>query len=94
MVDARSGDPVVDEIRAAGLDLDRGMVLKLDGKLYFGDRCMHMLALMSTPSDLFNRIMKRVFSSPGLARRIYPALVAGRNAALRLLGRRRINVSA
>jgi predicted DCC family thiol-disulfide oxidoreductase YuxK len=91
LVDGRSSDPVVAEIRAAGLDLDKGMVLKLDGQLYFGDRCMHMLALMSTRSGLFNRAMKVIFSSPSLARRIYPGLVAGRNAALFLLGRSRID---
>ncbi|HEX9904845.1 MAG TPA: DCC1-like thiol-disulfide oxidoreductase family protein [Propylenella sp.] len=91
LVDARSGDPLVGEIRAAGLDLDKGMVLKLDGELYFGDRCLHVLALMSTPSGAFNRVTRALFASPRLARRLYPFLVAGRNAALILLGRRKIN---
>jgi predicted DCC family thiol-disulfide oxidoreductase YuxK len=91
LVDARSADPVVDVIRAAGLDLDRGMVLKLDQQFYAGDRCLNMLALMSTSSGAFNRVTKAIFTSPRLARRLYPLLIAGRNATLFLLGRQKIN---
>lgn len=90
LVDARSNDPILDEIRAARLNLDDGMVLKLDGALYHGDRALHMLALMSTSSGLFNRLTRAAFSSPQLTRRLYPGLVAGRNATLALLGRRKI----
>lgn len=90
LVDARSSDPILDEIKAARLNLDDGMVLKLDGALYHGDRALHMLALMSTRSGIFNRLTRAVFSSPRLTRRLYPGLVAGRNATLALLGRRKI----
>jgi hypothetical protein len=91
LVDARSGDPVVAELREAGLDLDRGMVLKLNGHLFAGDQCLHVLALMSTASGLFNRITGSLFSSPRLARWVYPVLAGGRNATLFLLGRRKLN---
>lgn len=93
LVDARSDDPVVEEVRAAGLDLDQGMVLKLDGALYHGDRCLQMIALMSTPSGTFNRVTRALFASPRLSRALYPLLRAGRNATLRLLGHRRISAS-
>ena len=88
MVDARQSDhPVMGEIRAAGLDIDRGMVVKLDGQLHHGDAAMTALALMTTPSGGFNRMMRALFRRPGLARVIYPPMVAGRNLTLRLLGR-------
>ena len=91
LVDARSGDPLVMEVCAAGLDLDRGMVLKLNGQLYAGDQCLHVLALMSTSSGVFNRITGTLFSSPRRARWLYPVLVAGRTAKLFCLGRRKLN---
>jgi hypothetical protein len=94
LVDARSEDSLVAEVRAAGLDLDRGMVLKLNGQLYAGDQCLHVLALMSTSSGLFNRITGTLFRSPRLARGLYPVLVAGRNATLFLLGRRKLYAQA
>lgn len=90
LIDARSDAPEVAEARAAGLDLDRGMVVKLDGRLYHGDAAMTALALLTTPSGGFNRLMRSLFQRPALARVLYPPMVAGRNMTLRLLGRRPI----
>lgn len=90
LVNARDGGPIVEEVRAAGLDLDEGMVLRMDGRLYHGDACIHRLALMSSPSGGFNRLNRLIFSSPTASRLLYPVLRTGRNAALRLLGRRRM----
>jgi predicted DCC family thiol-disulfide oxidoreductase YuxK len=90
MVNARDGGPEVAAARAAGLDLDEGMVLNLNGRLLHGDECIHALALMTTPSGPFNRLTHWVFRSERRARLLYPWLRAGRNATLRLLGRRRM----
>jgi hypothetical protein len=94
-VDARTSGqdgshPVLGEIREQGLDLDRGMVVKMDGRLYHGDAAMTALALMTTPAGAFNRLMRALFRRPRLARVIYPPMVAGRNLTLRILGRRPI----
>ncbi len=93
LIDARAGGPVVDEIIAAGLDLDEGMVLKMAGRFYHGDDCIHALALMSGESTVFNRFNAWIFKSPARARLLYPILRTGRNAALRLLGRRKLSHS-
>ena len=90
LIDARKGGPEVQEVRQAGLDLDDGMVLKLDGRLYHGAECINMLALLSTPSSGFNRLNAALFRSPTASRLLYPVLRAGRNAVLRLLGRGKI----
>lgn len=93
LVDAREGGPIVDEIAAAKLDLDDGMVLKLDGVLYHGDECLNRLALLSTSSGAFNRINAWMFRNPLAARLAYPVLRAGRNLALRLLGRQKLDIA-
>jgi predicted DCC family thiol-disulfide oxidoreductase YuxK len=90
-VDARKGGPQVEEVRKAGLDLDEGMVLKLDGRLYHGADCINMLALLSTPSSRFNRWNVALFRSRTASRVLYPVLRTGRNAVLRLLGRSKID---
>jgi predicted DCC family thiol-disulfide oxidoreductase YuxK len=90
LVNARDGGPLVDEMRAQGLDLDEGMVLKMGGRYYHGADCIHVLATLSTPSSAFNRINARIFSSPTLSRSIYPVLRAGRNGVLALLGRSKL----
>lgn len=87
LINAREGGPIVDEIVAAGIDLDEGMALKMNGRLYHGDECIHRLALLSTPSTTFNRINGAIFRSRAMSRALYPVLRSGRNAILRLLGR-------
>lgn len=94
LVNARDPHPVVDEARAAGLDLDRGMVVKAGGRLYHGDAAMTLLAGLTTPSGLFNRLTAWAFRSPARARVIYPPMVAGRALTLRLLGRRKLSQAA
>ena len=90
LVDARSGGPVIEELVSAGLDLDEGMLLKYGGRLYHGADCLNMLSVLSSHSGLINRLMALVFARPEVARLAYPMLRAGRNATLRLLGRKRI----
>ena len=93
LVDARQGGPLVDEISAAGYDLDDGMVLKLDGVFHHGDECLNRLALLSTGSGVFNRLMAFLFSRPAIAKIAYPFLRAGRNLALKLMGRGKLDVA-
>ena len=52
------------------------------GRIYHGDACIHMLALLSTPSGAFNRINAAVFRSERASRLLYPILRSGRNATL------------
>ncbi|QBF33225.1 DCC1-like thiol-disulfide oxidoreductase family protein [Thalassococcus sp. S3] len=91
LIDARSHHPIISQIADAGLNLDDGMVVVMDGKLHHGDAAMTALAVMTTRSGLFNRLMRAMFANPRLARVLYPPLVAGRAIVLRLLGRRKIN---
>ncbi len=88
LVNARDGGPWVERIRAAGLDLDEGMVLVYGGRFYHGADCIHMLALLSTPSGLFNRLNAAMFRSSRLSAVLYPLLRCGRNLLLWLLGRK------
>ncbi len=90
-VDARSSSQLMDEITAAGLDIDRGMVLRDGDTLYFGSDAMHQLALRSSGQGVFNRIVALVFRSRRASRLLYPVLVACRNLLLKIRGKSRIN---
>jgi predicted DCC family thiol-disulfide oxidoreductase YuxK len=87
LIDARSQDPIVAEVRARGFDLDAGMVVKLGGHYYHGADAMGVMAVLGSDSTLFNRLNRAVFRHPRLARGLYPTLVRGRRLLLRLLGR-------
>jgi hypothetical protein len=90
LIDARSDDPVVRRLTDAGYDLNEGMAM-VDGEtIWHGDECLNRIALMSTPSGLFNRINAGVFRSESASRLLYPWLRGGRNLALKALGRKPI----
>ena len=90
LANAREHAALVNEVRRLGFDVDTGMVLKLDGKYYHGADCIHALALLTTPSGGFNRLNAWMFRSATASRLLYPVLRTGRNLALRLLGRARV----
>ena len=91
LIDARDGGAIMDEITAAGLDIDQGMVVKAGGTLYYGADAIHVLALMGTRSGLFNRVAYWSFRNRSVARALYPVLKACRNLLLKILGRTKIN---
>ncbi|HWE46309.1 MAG TPA: DCC1-like thiol-disulfide oxidoreductase family protein [Caulobacteraceae bacterium] len=91
LVDAREGGPIVDEIQAAGFDLDKGMAFKIGGRLYHGADCLHVLALLSSDRGWFNRLNAALFRWPLVSRLAYPPLKAGRNLLLFVRGKRPIN---
>jgi predicted DCC family thiol-disulfide oxidoreductase YuxK len=93
LVNAREGGEWVNKVVAAGLSLDEGMALYYGGRFYHGVDCIHMLALLSTPSGVFNRVNGRIFSHPRLARALYPVLRAGRNSLLRILNRPQLHLT-
>lgn len=77
LIDARR-EP--ERARAYGLDLNEGMIADLDGEIHHGAKAVALLSRLSRrPNPL---------ASDRIAAFAYPVMRAGRNLALRLLGRR------
>lgn len=91
LVDAREDSAVMAEITDAGLDIDEGMVVKVDGQLLYGPEAVHKLAELSDRRGLFNRLGRLGFGGTARARVLYPVAKALRNILLKLLGKTRIN---
>lgn len=89
-IDARSDDALVARATAAGLDLDDGMVVVHQGRLYHGADALHLMARIAPANGLRNRLNRLLFGSKTVAHLSYPLLRAGRNTLLRLLGRKKI----
>jgi predicted DCC family thiol-disulfide oxidoreductase YuxK len=86
LVDARQPGALMDEITAARLDIDQGMVLKVGREMYYGPDAMHMLTVLGAQSGWFNRLARLFFGTRLGARVFYPLGKAFRNALLKLLG--------
>jgi len=85
LVDARQPSALMDQITQQGLDIDQGMVVKIGDEIYYGSDAIHMLALLSTKSGVFNRCSYWMFKSKKIASWLYPFLRSCRNIALRLM---------
>ncbi len=93
-IDARSDHALVEQARAAGLDLDEGMVVVHKGQLYHGAEALHLMATLAPRRGALNRLNRLIFGNRTVSRLAYPFLRAGRNTLLRLLGRSKIGETA
>jgi len=91
IVDARESSEVLDEITAQGLNIDQGMVLKMEGQFYYGADAIHALALIGSRLGTLNRLNYWIFKSKTVSRALYPLLKASRNLLLKILGKTKIN---
>lgn len=91
LVNAREPSEIMDEITAAGLDIDQGMVLKMGDVIYYASDAIHALALIGSQSSIFNRINYWIFRSRTLSRILYPVLRFFRNLLLKILRKTKIN---
>ncbi len=91
LIDARESTDLMSEITALGLDIDQGMVVKMNDQIYYGADAIHALALISSRSGLFNRLNYWAFRSKTVSRFLYPLLRSCRNLLLKILRRTKIN---
>jgi predicted DCC family thiol-disulfide oxidoreductase YuxK len=74
------------EIHRQNLNLDQGMVILYQEKFYHGPEALHLMALIGSPSDSFNKLNVFLFKSKFFARVLYPALRAVRNLLIKIKG--------
>ncbi len=86
LVDARKELELMNEITKMGLDIDQGMVLKIDARIYYGADAIHILSLLSSRSGIFNRINYYIFNSEKASKILYPFLRDCRSLALKVMG--------
>lgn len=91
LVNARDDSDLMLQITRQGLDIDQGMVLKIDDVLYYGAEAIHALSLISSGSGLFNRLNHWIFRSRARSRVLYPVLRDCRNLVLKLLRKTKVN---
>lgn len=82
LIDARKGGPVIERLRAKGIDLDQGNVFSYGGRDYVGPEAMHAIAALTGLGGLFGKAVAWMVGAPWRARLLYPLLRGVRNLAL------------
>jgi predicted DCC family thiol-disulfide oxidoreductase YuxK len=91
LINARDDDVIIKKMWELGYDLNEGMVVIHNDNIFFGADAINIIALMTTKSGFFNRIIAILFKSKNLSNILYPILVFGRNVTLKILGRKKIS---
>lgn len=78
--------PVYREVKAKGLNLDEGMVIKFNDVYYHGSDALYIMAMLGTNKGWFNRFNYLLFRSKLFAKLCYPSMRACRNLAIRVKG--------
>jgi predicted DCC family thiol-disulfide oxidoreductase YuxK len=88
VISARDEPELVAELRQAGYEINEGMVLSLDRKLYFGAEATREIAALGrvSPSSWRRTLLASIGTAPW-ARPLYPWLNRARQLLLWTLGR-------
>ena len=85
LINAREHPDLVESLAARGYAIDDGMVVEMDGKVYFGSEAMWAINTLLSANPLLRLVSGRLF-----LKLTYPFMRGGRNLTLRVLGRRPI----
>lgn len=76
--------PVIQEINARAIDIDKGTVMKFGGRFYHGADAMILMGLLGSKNGWFNKMNAVLFRYPTFATIAYPPIRFCRNMLLAL----------
>lgn len=85
LLNCRDYPELLTDLKVKGYDLNDGMLLSYQGQLFYGDKAVYMMATLSSPNNLFNRLNATVFTNASAVKYLYPVMVCGRKLLLKLL---------
>jgi len=88
LVNARKNPILCRALAARGIDLNQGMVVAMDGTLYYGAEAVSVLAQRTRGhSRAADFLINRPLGKPWVARMLYPVMKMVRRMTLRWLGK-------
>lgn len=91
IIDARASiAPIMADIAARGFDLNQGIVVRFEDRLYHGKDALHLLALIGSETGWLNRLNVALFRNKTTVTFAYPLMKAVRSVALFMLGKKPI----
>lgn len=82
--------PLMAQIRAQGFDLNQGIIVSYQDRLYHGEDALYLLALLGSENGWLNRLNVALFRNRRTVALAYPFLKAVRSCALFLNGKKPI----
>ena len=78
-------------LKKNGLDINKGMAVFFQDKIYFADDAIHILAILSAGKGFISNLTSFFFKYKFISKFSYPILVFLRNLLLKILGKKLIH---
>lgn len=90
LIKARDNQRILNYIKSMNLDINEGMIVIFNGKLYYGSDAINILSILAKKTSLLNSITNNIFKFRLISKLLYPLLKIGRRVLLFLLGKKLI----
>lgn len=87
LIDAREDIHLAEQFLEEGYNLDNGMIVIYQQQIFYGQKAVHVMALLSTNVGAFNKMNVCLFKNEMVAKIAYPILVFLRKILLKILGK-------
>jgi predicted DCC family thiol-disulfide oxidoreductase YuxK len=87
VLDARENAGMVEDLRRRGYEINEGMVMQLDGRIFFGAEATRQIARHAQEGGVLRGAVLNAIGDAPWSRALYPVLNACRRLLLRALGR-------
>lgn len=78
LLNARNHKQLVKFYLEKGFNVDKGMILNINGKIFFGDEAIWYISKITTRENFFLKLQSVIFKNIFIAKLIYPILRLGR----------------
>jgi predicted DCC family thiol-disulfide oxidoreductase YuxK len=87
VLDARENPDLVEDLRQRGFEINEGMVMQLDGRIFFGAEATRQIARHARDGGVLRGAVLNAVGDAPWSRALYPVLNRGRRLLLGALGR-------
>jgi predicted DCC family thiol-disulfide oxidoreductase YuxK len=84
LINARDDGPLVQQVKNMGYDLNSGIMIIYNQHYYHGEKAVMMLAMLTSRSTFFNRLLAYFFKSKIMVTLAYPMLTFFRRVLLKV----------
>ena len=90
LIKARNNEKILDYLKLVNIDVNEGMIVVFDKKIYFGPDAVNIMSILGKKDSFINSIIINVFQYRIVSQIFYPLLKLGRRLLLFILGKKLI----
>ena len=90
LIKARNNLKILDYLKSTNIDINEGMIVVFDKKIYFGSDAINIISILGRKDTFINNVMISIFKYKVISQLLYPLLKLGRRLLLFILGKKLI----